>query len=223
MDQILVVGGAGYIGSHMVKALLEEDYQVIVLDNLSTGHHNLVSNEKGNLSKNKGKFNISLDYPLFAYYSLFMKLTIRMPAIDPEKITPEIAQLLSIIELQINEIQLLKDEIARLKGQNPRPGIKSSVLEKQRAAGKKKNRKKRAKKSKKIEIHEVVSIDPEHIPAGSTYKGCQDYLVQDLIISNWNVCYRRQRWQCPDGKYIVGRLPDEISGSHFGPTSTAFV
>ena len=53
-----------------------------------------------------------------------MKLTTRMPKIDPEKVTPEIAQLLSIIELQIKEIQLLKDEIARLKGQKPKPKIK---------------------------------------------------------------------------------------------------
>ena len=122
-----------------------------------------------------------------------MKLITRMPTIDPEKVTPEIAQILSVIELQIKEIQLLRDEIVSLKGQKPKPKIKPSILEKQRAATKKKNRKKRAKKSKKIEIHEVVSIDPEHIPAGSTYKGYQDYLVQDLIISNWKVCYRRQR------------------------------
>lgn len=39
---ILVVGGAGYIGSHMVKRLIEENYQVIVLDNLSTGCRQLV-------------------------------------------------------------------------------------------------------------------------------------------------------------------------------------
>jgi hypothetical protein len=43
-----------------------------------------------------------------------MRLTTRMPAIDFEKVTPEIAQLQAIIELQIKEIQLLKDEIARL-------------------------------------------------------------------------------------------------------------
>jgi uncharacterized small protein (DUF1192 family) len=152
-----------------------------------------------------------------------MKLVTRMPKIEPEKVTPEIAQLLSIIELQIKEIQLLKDEIARLKGQKPKPKIRPSILEKQGAAAKKKNRKKRARKSKKIEIHEVVSIDPEHIPAGSTYKGYQDYLVQDLIISNWNICYRRQRWKTPEGRYIVGRLPNEISGSHFGPTLIAFI
>jgi UDP-glucose 4-epimerase len=34
---ILVTGGAGYIGSHMVHALLERGESVVVLDNLSTG------------------------------------------------------------------------------------------------------------------------------------------------------------------------------------------
>ncbi|MEW9799705.1 UDP-glucose 4-epimerase GalE [Alteromonas sp. CYL-A6] len=35
MKSILVTGGAGYIGSHTVLQLLEEDYHVVVLDNLS--------------------------------------------------------------------------------------------------------------------------------------------------------------------------------------------
>ena len=35
---ILVCGGAGYIGSHMVKRLIEKGYDVVVADNLSTGH-----------------------------------------------------------------------------------------------------------------------------------------------------------------------------------------
>lgn len=34
---ILVTGGAGYIGSYAVKKLLDRKYQVIVVDNLSTG------------------------------------------------------------------------------------------------------------------------------------------------------------------------------------------
>src|SRR5919108_6572630 len=34
---ILVTGGAGYIGSHMVHALVDAGERVVVLDNLSTG------------------------------------------------------------------------------------------------------------------------------------------------------------------------------------------
>ncbi len=39
---ILVVGGAGYIGSHMVKYLARAGYTVTTLDNLSTGHADAV-------------------------------------------------------------------------------------------------------------------------------------------------------------------------------------
>ncbi|MCP4295523.1 MAG: UDP-glucose 4-epimerase GalE [Proteobacteria bacterium] len=36
-DKILVVGGAGYIGAHVVNEFIKADYEVAVLDNLSTG------------------------------------------------------------------------------------------------------------------------------------------------------------------------------------------
>ena len=42
MREILVVGGAGYIGSHMVDLLRKHNYSVVVLDNLSTGHREAV-------------------------------------------------------------------------------------------------------------------------------------------------------------------------------------
>ena len=41
-ETILVVGGAGYIGSHMVKMLLGRGYGLTTLDNLSTGHRDAV-------------------------------------------------------------------------------------------------------------------------------------------------------------------------------------
>ncbi|MCG2584313.1 UDP-glucose 4-epimerase GalE [Massilia sp. TS11] len=40
--RVLVVGGAGYIGSHMVKCLLQAGYQVVVLDDLGAGHRDAV-------------------------------------------------------------------------------------------------------------------------------------------------------------------------------------
>ena len=42
MTTVLVVGGAGYIGSHMVCALLEQGYQVVTFDNLCAGHRDAV-------------------------------------------------------------------------------------------------------------------------------------------------------------------------------------
>lgn len=41
-QSVLVVGGAGYIGSHMVKYLVESGHRVTVLDNLSSGHRDAV-------------------------------------------------------------------------------------------------------------------------------------------------------------------------------------
>jgi UDP-glucose 4-epimerase len=42
---VLVTGGAGYIGSHMVLELLDLGEDVVVLDNLSTGHRWAVADE----------------------------------------------------------------------------------------------------------------------------------------------------------------------------------
>ena len=38
MKTILVAGGAGYIGSHMTVLLVKQGYEVVVVDNLRTGH-----------------------------------------------------------------------------------------------------------------------------------------------------------------------------------------
>src|SRR5689334_2862596 len=38
----LVIGGAGYIGSHMTAALLESGHRTLVFDNFSTGHREMV-------------------------------------------------------------------------------------------------------------------------------------------------------------------------------------
>jgi UDP-glucose 4-epimerase len=41
-SSILVTGGAGYIGSHVVRQLVERGERVVVLDNLSTGYRSAV-------------------------------------------------------------------------------------------------------------------------------------------------------------------------------------
>ena len=56
MSTILVTGGAGYIGSHVVKELLRQGHKPIVFDNLQTGHRKAAKNTtfiEGNLSDQK--------------------------------------------------------------------------------------------------------------------------------------------------------------------------
>jgi UDP-glucose 4-epimerase len=48
MSTVLVTGGAGFIGSHLADKLQEQNHNVVIIDNLSTGninnipHHNLI-------------------------------------------------------------------------------------------------------------------------------------------------------------------------------------
>ena len=37
MKKILITGGAGFIGSHLADKLISEGYEVVVIDNISTG------------------------------------------------------------------------------------------------------------------------------------------------------------------------------------------
>lgn len=54
MKKVIVTGGAGFIGSHMVDLLLKKNYFVIVLDNFSGGHKkNLIHHSKNKKLKIK--------------------------------------------------------------------------------------------------------------------------------------------------------------------------
>jgi len=48
MEKVLVTGGAGFIGSHLVERLVEKGYYVVVLDNLSSGNLKNLEHLKNN-------------------------------------------------------------------------------------------------------------------------------------------------------------------------------
>jgi len=63
---ILLVGGAGYIGSHTFK-MLHKSHDVVIYDNLSTGHIDFVGNaifEKGDIRNSLGLDRIFKKYPI---------------------------------------------------------------------------------------------------------------------------------------------------------------
>lgn len=48
MKKVIVTGGAGFIGSHLVDKLLADNHSVIVIDNISTGNLDNISQHKDN-------------------------------------------------------------------------------------------------------------------------------------------------------------------------------
>mgnify|MGYP002510227172 FL=1 len=77
--KILVCGGAGYIGSHTVKELLDKGYEVVVVDSLETGHKKAVDERAvlciGNISDGTFLENVFAKHNIdavidFAAYSL---------------------------------------------------------------------------------------------------------------------------------------------------------
>ncbi len=125
----------------------------------------------------------------------------------------------------------LKDEIAILKGEKPRPQIKPSTLNKDTPEGEGPSqgsqRRDRGgdqgKQPKELEIHETQLLQPEQIPAGAVFKGYEDYLVQGLRIRLHNTRYRRARYQTPYGDTRLGELPVAVRGSHFDPELRSYI
>lgn len=64
---IAVIGGAGYIGSHTVKYLVEQNQKVVVFDNLSEGYEQFIPKGtpflRGDLSSNTDLHNLFTKYP----------------------------------------------------------------------------------------------------------------------------------------------------------------
>lgn len=156
------------------------------------------------------------------------------PDIPDEERTPVVARLLEINQLLREVVQALRDENAQLKGEKPKPKIRPSKLEdpsRGKGKDKRKDKGKRpgsAKRSKtvELEIHETVIVEAAGVPAGSTFKGYEDYTVQGLVIEVRNTLFRRERWLTPDGESIVAPLPSEVqilNGGHFDLSLIRFV
>ncbi|RSL29032.1 NAD-dependent epimerase/dehydratase family protein, partial [Salibacterium salarium] len=56
MVRYLVTGGAGFVGSHLVKALIDKGGQVKVIDNLTTGKKENISEFLGDIELIEGDF-----------------------------------------------------------------------------------------------------------------------------------------------------------------------
>ena len=161
--------------------------------------------------------------------SILDQIVKNIPEEDREN--PTIILLLELFEQQFEiilalkeENQILRDEIARLKNQKPKPKIRPTKLSKDTATNSPKKGSKPIKRKKTVEltIHKEERVAPESVPVGSIFKGLKPYTVQDLRISACNTRYFLEQWQTPDGNMVAGKLPSEIDG-HFGNTLKSFI
>ena len=155
-------------------------------------------------------------------------MTWTLPEIPEADDTPLVRQLLAIIGAQQERLQQLEDEIARLKGLKTRPVIAPSRLEtpprQPPAPGRKRPGSHKRSKTAQLAITTETLIPVVDKPPGSTFKGYEDFVVQELILEPNVICYRRERWLTPDGQTLIAPLPPEvIPGSHFGPTLIGFI
>jgi hypothetical protein len=135
-----------------------------------------------------------------------------------------VLQLFNEVVAQKELIVALRAEIARLKGLKGPPSIKPSGME--QASGTKpptgggQRRGRGSKKLRRVAIEDRV-VKAE-VPAGSRFKGYEDFVIQDLVLRPVTIRFRRERWVTPDGRTIVAPLPAGIDG-HFGPELRRFV
>jgi hypothetical protein len=119
----------------------------------------------------------------------------------------------------------LREEIARLKGLKGRPKLRPSGMEKATetpAARSAKRKGRRGAKRTKLTINETRVLKPDNLAEGARFKGYEDFIVQDIVITPWTIRYRRERWQLPSGETVVAALPKQAE-SHFGPNLRRFV
>ena len=157
-------------------------------------------------------------------------MVIKIPKIEDipvEEQTPLVLMLLEYLNLLAEENQALRDEIARLKGQKPKPKIKPSGLESRRKNKSEKKGKRpgsaKRHKTKDLKIHETIKIAPGALPLGSIFKGYNDFVVQGLRLEPFNIKYRLERWVSPDGRSFPGKLPENLNGGHFDLEFKRFV
>ena len=187
------------------------------------------------------------DFPDYAKTGKITAMGIKLtpiPQIPDREPTDHETLLLQLLRERDECIQQLTDENARLKGEKGRPKIKPSRLEPKaktttveleddsqnengESGTEKKKRAGSAKRKKTAElpIHETKVIQPqEEIPAGSEFKGYQDYTVQDLIIKPHNIRYRLAIWISPTGEILLGQLPIPVrEKGHFGTTIQSYL
>lgn len=147
-------------------------------------------------------------------------------AVDLSAITDPAAR--RIIEAQAAEIALLKemvqqlrDEVARLKGEQGKPTFRprraDHSSEQERPADRPPSSPRAERRVVVVDREEVRRVDRSTLPADAEYKGLEPFVVQEVVLRTDTVRYLREKWYAPStGRTYLAELPAGVS-DHFGP------
>ncbi len=103
----LITGGAGFIGSHLTEALIEQGHNVIVLDNLSTGNLGNLSSVKDKITFIEKSAIMALDLPelkgLSGIFHLGMPSTTKLYRDNPYLVGEAVNEFIKMLELAKRE------------------------------------------------------------------------------------------------------------------------
>ena len=123
------------------------------------------------------------------------------------------------------QVQCLRDEINRLKGEQGKPNIrprKRKRTSSNHSSERERHEPKKWKKSRKldrikIDHIEVLDVETERLPADARFKSYEDTVVQDLDIRTNNILFRKKKYHSrSESKTYLAELPRGYEGQ-FGP------
>jgi len=137
-----------------------------------------------------------------------------------------IEKLSSRLKEQKAEIQQLRDEVNRLKGEQGKPDIKPNTtndISSEKERKKNKRAKKKTKKQPKSELikidrTETCHVDKNMLPKDAEFKDYRISIIQDIQIKTDNIEFKREVYYSPsENKSYIAPLPNGYEGG-FGPT-----
>ena len=130
------------------------------------------------------------------------------------------------LQNQKERIEQLEAELRAKKKLKGKPKLSASLLNQPESEEKKADKRAgSAKESKKsnFEIDEEITIQPNSLPENAKFNGYRNYDVQELIIKRHNIRFQIAEYITVDGKTVVGELPTEYQGRHYGPGLVCYV
>ena len=168
-------------------------------------------------------------------YTKSMSENVDPNTIEDEGVRQVVITLMNLVETlsakvaeQAEEIQRLRDEIRRLKGEQGTPTFTPKKSSPHLSSEKERHQSRPHRKANKhaqvkIDREEVVKVEKHLLPDDAQFKGYEEVIVQDMAFRTDTIRFRKEKYYSPSRKKTyLAALPTGYNGQ-FGPGVKAWV